>query len=128
MEIKTIRDLKNLIGVNMGLKIGCISFEYPNEGGDIDIELNGQLLAWFDKPADETLLEDVNSTVSSDFTGLKEKIDGLKEEKREIEIKFKEIETERNTLLEIKKSGELALGKVEAYEKLLIGRDLNISK
>lgn len=130
MELKTIGDLKRLIRLEGELKIGSngITFAYPNDGGDIDISLGGKLFAWFGAPSDETMLEDAMYQVSSDFTNLQDKIDDLKGENRVLEVKFKEVENEKNSLLEVKKNNELALGKVEAYEKLLIGRDLTISK
>jgi len=117
MKIKTIGDLRNLIEDNdNNIVIGEVSLTFK-DGEDIDVHFHGSLVQWYSKDnADTVLLNEARNTVSSDV----EKGDKAQKENRELKEQIEELE---------KKGVEatLAVGKVEAYEKMLIGRGVTIS-
>lgn len=120
MEIKTIGDLRKLMVANGGsLKIGSFEFKSAGDGNDIDVNFQDNLVAWYQSISLDDQLLDEGMTVSSDWDANESK--KLRKTNRDLE----------NEIIEMKgkaKSDELALGKVEAYEKLLIGREITISK
>lgn len=116
--MKTIKDLK-LVIVSLGgvMKIGGLEFEYKI-GQDIDVKLDGDLIMWVSKDIeDDILLAEVLYTVNFD-------VENGKNARQEVKVLQKTIEE----LEKATGSNSLALGKVEAYEKILIGRELTIGK
>ena len=118
--METVGHLKFDIGKNGGfeLKIGQLSFEYEGGESDIDIKLEDDLIAYVPSgTSDDTALKDVELSVMGDIKRGKE---ALREERKATKL-MEEAE-------KIRQESILAVGKVEAYEKLLIGRDITISK
>ena len=120
MKIKTIQDLDNLIQDNDGkLVIGSIVFE--RNDNDIDVRVNDSLVMWFS----------FSNTDLTEFsvTGLfSKKQDLVKEELKKVQLENENLVVEvANLNSKIKESGKLA-GKVEAYEKLLMHRELTVGK
>jgi hypothetical protein len=146
--MKTLKDLREAIIKNEGsLAIGQLRFIH-NAGQDVDVHLGSRLVFWISsQDKDEDLLENLRGTISSDVEGLDHKSDFEQEylckfidntEQFFKRIRQNTIEEElRTDLADVKKqlaekeklvkNSELALGKVEAYEKLLIGRGVTIS-
>ena len=126
MKIKTIGDLRNLIEENDNdLVIGEVNFCFK-EGEDIDVHFHGSLVQWYSKDnaneitlseSDKTTLSEADKTTSSDI----DKMDKTQKDNRELKEKNEELE---------KRAVEAttAVGKVEAYEKLLIGRTVSIGQ
>lgn len=123
--MKTLQDLKQMLTEHNGkLKIGDLEIEYP-EGKDIDIRLEGQIAMWIPKEKDNaSLLEDKITSIMADIQ------DGRDALKREREGLAEVDKIKDMFALAEKKLAEAqnAIGKVEAYEKLLLGRDITISK
>ena len=123
--MKTLGELRQLIIEHDGtLQIGALKFTYATEE-DIDINFDGQLVMWFSKDkSDDCLLSAETFSISTDVNeareALKEKNDGKREE-----CKAKEALAEAEKKLT---EARYSIGKIEAYEKLLIGRDITISK
>ena len=115
--MKTIADLKVLIHSHDGeLKIGSLRFTHQ-DGEDIDIHLDGDLVAYLTKDDnDETNLTDVELMVMDNIKRGREALSNERKIKKELE--------EAN---EAKHDALTAIGKVEAYEKLLLGRTITIS-
>lgn len=108
IKMKTLGELRKIIIENNGeFKIGGLIFKH-SAGNDVDVHLDGRLIMWFETgEKDDALLTDkIYSIITT-------------------EEKTQDIGTD-NTAKDIEKA--VALGKVEAYEKILIGRDLTISK
>lgn len=119
-NIKTVGDLrKYLIGVTH-IRIGALTFYYTDEK-DIDVKFQEELIMWWPAAVgDEVLLsseEDAKSTETlADLKG-----DARKVTKDLLAANEKIEELEKSGGL-VNQLGERAMGKVEAYEKLLIGR------
>jgi hypothetical protein len=121
MKLETVGELRELIKQNGGvLTIGTIAFE-TEDGKDIDVRHKGELCMWF------------SSSVSNHETIVgTESVTGVFQEKTTTEINLQEVNenliAEITTLKSELEKNKLSLGKVEAYEKLLIGRELTIGK
>lgn len=116
MEIKTVGDWRKLIDDNGGvLKINKLTLEYSaNE--DIDVKFDGDLLQWLgEEEKDETSINEAYWTVDSDYEKHKES------NKENIQLKVKITELEKTI-----ESASKDTGKVEAYEKILIGRTVSV--
>lgn len=133
---KTVADLKQLVLANEGsINMGKLTIEYK-EGQDIDIKLNREILAWIPSGREDTDLLESEETVrysgileqlrteNENFVKTKIEMDSLVKDKEEI-ISKKEVEIQN--LKESIKENDRVFGKVEAYEKLLLGRTVNIS-
>lgn len=121
--MKTVGDLRKAIKDNGGeLKIGLMRFTFEDDD-DIDLHWGSELILWINKAEpDATLLDAEGITTTVDgFVASKEKIG---EQATEIKDLKKEVET----LTDKVKDGALSVGMVQAYEKILIGRDVTISK
>ena len=117
MEKTSIEALrKAIIESNGKIEFEEFSLDCEGEKKDIDIHFNGKLIAWFNT--------DNNITVSDD---IKKAFEALKMEKENEGKKSKAQEILDEAEKKIKEAAT-AIGKVEAYEKLLLGRDLTISK
>lgn len=118
-NIKTIGELRKKIEEEGEFKVGVIKVSY-DVGGDIDIYFKDRLIQWIlADVSGDTLLTDLNDSdysVSTDW----DDIDEIKKKNRTLEKRNEELE-------KIISTEKLALGKVEAYEKLLIGRAITIS-
>ena len=120
--MKTIKDLRELIKLNNGeIKIGnllirCQEDEDVRE--DIDFYFNDHLAQWIGLgETDDKILSELDLNMDSYFKD-------NSEEKKELKGQVEELKDE------LLKNGDSKLikGKVEAYEKLLIGRDVTIGK
>ena len=136
--MNTLGDLKKVILESEGkLKIGGLSLSYSgNADSDVDIKLNGNLTAWISSDKEDDLeLSGIDLTIKEDISSLKEDLNVLREKIRDLKKgneEFDETLKKKDDLigaLKIKlKDDNLSLGKVEAYEKLLIGRTLSIGE
>lgn len=123
--MKTLKDLRKIIINNGGeLKIGALKLTY-DEGKDVNIFLDTSLVMWVASgETDRCLLADVAHTVNSDVseaqTALEEKREGRRQEN-----KAQEAVDEANKKLA---EAATAIGKVEAYEKMLIGRTVSLGQ
>jgi hypothetical protein len=131
--MKTLGDLRELLKANDGkIEIGGISI-IGIENQDIDIKYGYQLVAWYSSTQDSENLLDDDGTFTKDFS-FRKKIEGSDKEKilnEQLEEKEKIIEENKKEITGLETmvhSNALAVGKVEAYEKLLIGREITISK
>ncbi len=118
--MKTVGDLRKFISEHSGeLVLGSLSFEMPaGPGGDIDVHLLGDLITWFPKGT-----SDDEPLASSTMCNLEIK------EGKEAKAEVSRLKEEMENIKKILPPTDLfALGKVEAYEKLLIGRNITISK
>lgn len=120
-KIETIGDLREVIKQNGGeLKIGKLTLAYE-ENGDIDINFDDSLIQWFSASNNDTfsLTDEATYTYQDSPTQVREE-EGVKwKEYREMEKKLAELEKTAT-------DNNLALGKVEAYEKILIGRAFTV--
>lgn len=118
--MKTIGDLRELITDEGGpLVIGAIKISYQGKGDDIDVYLEDDLVMWFPSSNEDSGRLDDAGNYSVD-SRIHEGFEVLQAE-RKATRKLEEAE---------KKLAEAAhaIGKVEAYEKLIIGRELTIGK
>lgn len=127
--MKTLKDLREMIISNEGnIKIGGINFSHK-EGEDVDIKLNDNLIMWFKKnESDEALLSEVEYSTDSDIEEGKR---ALREERERVTATEAVEKLEQSQLAEVTKQlaeVSLALGKVEAYEKMLIGRTVTLGQ
>lgn len=115
--MKTIKDLREVLDKNDGtLKIGQLVFT-TKEGDDIDVNLDDNLVFWVSKELpDDTLLAEIDGTVSSIIESR------IKAQQKNKELKTKLEEMEKNQV-----DSQFALGKIEAYEKILINRSVTVS-
>lgn len=125
--MKTIGELRKLLLDNKGeIKIGDLVFSYE-EGKDIDINLCNHLLMWLQGNNDDScLLEKINFSIASEYE--EEKREKTKEENKTINLELEQTKKKLEIIENEKKDFSLFIGKVEAYEKLLMGRDVTISK
>lgn len=121
--MKTVKDLERLLSsVKGNLEIGKLSIcqeQGDVSDKDIDVRFNGNLIMWLTAGSweDDTLLKNAGWTISSDVE------EGEVAKKKVIKLD-KELEDARKQIEE----KSLALGKVEAYEKLFIGRSITVNK
>jgi hypothetical protein len=118
--MKTLNELKDAItNSDSDLKIGQLSFGYAGGASDdIDIHLDGDMIAYIENETlGDTKLEDIELIIMSDIKRGKEALKNERDAKKRLE------EAEQ-----MKNEAVTAIGKVEAYEKLLIGRQITISK
>lgn len=123
MIIKTIGDLRKLVEENEGeIKIGSIVITYK-QNEDIDIHFDGSLIEYYNSgsASESNLIEEGSFSIMDSPSILREKNEKERKELRELK---EEMEVKDKRFVE----NNLSLGKVEAYEKLLIGRDITISK
>ena len=115
--MKTIGDLRQLIKENgEALVLGELVFTWK-DGEDIDIKFQGRLIQWIQETvSDETELHAAETSQSSDIERAFEK----KKNTEALEAKIVDLEKKLQ-------ENALSIGKVEAYEKLLIGRGVTIS-
>lgn len=123
--MKTIKDLEEIIKESGGVfQIGGLMFEQSSPDADIDVKIAEELVMWFSNTEDKNAsLNDAEVySLSGKFT------ESGKKRAQEKRAKLTELE-EQNTEL-IKKAGEnvSAVGKVEAYEKLLLGRTVSLGQ
>lgn len=132
--MKTIKDLKDLLKLNEGkIEMGkiVITTDITNTS-DIDIKFDGDLMQWFSSVCkDEDLLsEESTYSTESSFIKNKESAKDINDLNYQLRRKNEEIEklTEEIKKIKVENLPDIYKGKIEAYEKLLIGRDLTISK
>jgi hypothetical protein len=124
MKIKQLREL--IIESDGKLVIGKLSFEMKKDedgkDGDIDIHFNEHLIQWVKSETDgeKELSDDEICNVQSDFLEFKDKLFEAQRAKIKAEEMVEEIK-----LASV--SSELLKGKVEAYEKMLIGRGVTLT-
>lgn len=119
--MKTVQELRQLVPEH-GDKCAIGALVFENNDGDVDVHFDDDLIQWFSKEVDGVAQLDHEDafTKSSSLSKRREK---LAEARSEIERL-----TEDNAGLQKRASeASLALGKVEAYEKLLVGRGVTIS-
>ena len=134
--MKTVKDLRKVILENDGqIKIGELEINHK-EKGDIDFKLKGDLMIWICSSQDEeaelsqvsvSINEDINS-LKGDVEKTKQTIQDLKENKSELEEKILKQGEKIQELLKKYDESKKGLGKIEAYEKLLIGRTVSIGE
>lgn len=106
------------------IKIGAVGITYSS-GGDIDVHINHNLVSWIDGDhGDSVEIEDVVPTTSDDFN--MDVVRNLKNDIRDYGNQIGELKTKLKEAEEVSTQNQLAVGKVEAYEKLLIGRTVSI--
>jgi hypothetical protein len=125
--METIGDLRELITKNDGtLKIGALEFRYAckedenDELNDVDVYLEDEMIMWIQgRNHGNTKLSggDLEFTVSGDIRESKK----ILREERSASKKLEEAEKKMS-------EAATAIGKVEAYEKLLVGREITIGK
>lgn len=122
--LQTIEDLKNLLIENNGeIRIGSFKI---TQGSDVDFYLENKLIGWIPSNFDNgrKLEEDVFSKSADIFPNINDKDERIASLTKEKETLEKELKEAENLKIQV----DLSLGKVEAYEKLLIGRDITIGK
>lgn len=127
MKLETVGHLRALLTENNNkielgkLKISC------KEGGDIDFHMDGYFCMWFSElEPDITPLSDESKI--SIVTGYFDRNKALEDQNEELQ---KELVVLRAELKSIKGNNEMVdinKGKVEAYENLLLGRQVTIGK
>lgn len=128
--MKTVGELRKLISECDGkLIIGKIYFAYKEEG-DIDINLDGKLASYIrSSVSDETNLADGCIDYIYDFWDKLEPKDDDKDDVISLlKDKVAELEKENVEIKECAVSYSKKKGMVEAYEKILIGRELTVGK
>jgi len=123
MNIKTVGDLRNIIRQNGGsLVIGQIKIDYI-EGSDIDIYFDDSLVQWYNSSCEDSdsLINEEAYNFTDSPSQIREKEGNSRKKLREAEEKI--IELEKNI-----DKNNLTVGKVEAYENILLGRDLVLPK
>lgn len=131
MQIKTLKDLRDILRANGGkLEIGKVKMNLSgnDENPDVDVYVDGKLAFWT-KSGDETNMIDVTYSLNQDWDhdGLQKTINTLNEKVNDLETENKALQSDKEDLLKLKKDSEHAMGKVEAYENILIGRSVTIS-
>lgn len=128
--MKTVNGLRKAILSNEGkLNIGKLSFKYT-EGSDIDIHIDGNLLAWIGSHAkNETQLSDVTMTISSGALadrGLKDRAglaDVLEEKVSNLENKLNDkeslLELNENKLEDLRQRHSEDLVTLRVYQGLM---------
>lgn len=130
--MKTIKDLRDLLSANDGkIKIGSLTISTSqNEREDIDIHFDNRLLTWIRRVEnDDGLLEKSSTSLNGDFdTDSLQKDNILHLDKiSSLEVELQSTKKELDNALLLVRNSELALGKVDAYEKILLGRHLTVS-
>jgi len=122
-----IGDLRRLIKEAGGsILIGEAKIKY-NEGGDIDVFIGSSLVAWaHSSNGDEVPLDQITASTNGDFK--KEAVQNLTEMVTEKDKEIVDLREKLERSEQDAKKNELAVGKVEAYEKLLIGRSVSIGE
>jgi uncharacterized protein YwgA len=123
--MKTVKEFRDLITSEGGeINIGCISIKYQ-EGQDIDIYACDRIFAWLNSNLeDRQNLSDVIVSVENTWSNPSD------DKKLIIDLENKNSDLDKElsvAKLALRDSG-LLIGKIEAYEKLLMGRDLTIGK
>lgn len=131
MQIKTLKDLRDILRANDGkLEIGKIKLNLSGNDGnpDVDVYVNEKLAFWT-KNSDETSMIDAEYSLNQDwdYDDLQKRINALDQKVTDLETENKTLQSDKEDLLKIKKDSEQAMGKVEAYEKMLMGRSVTIS-
>lgn len=117
-DIKTVGELIKIILAQpeQELVIGPVRISCEKEDADIDFKVKHHLMAWISGGQNkDTLLKDLEGIVSVDL----EQMDELKKKNRLLTENAEEAEKKFS-------ANALAIGKVEAYEKLLVGRKVTI--
>ena len=127
--MKTVGDLKRLIKESGGvLNFGAIRVTYVTPGvdetdNDVDVKHGHDLICWIGaEVSPDTLLEETGTFTN--YVNFEEKMKGSSEKDEIISDLQKEVKILKNNQDE----NQLAVGKVEAYEKILLGRELTIGK
>ena len=103
--------------------MGELEISWKGDGEDIDVRFFGEIAQWYQKDvSDDALLNDASSY--SIIETLKDRGVILMEAKRHAENLDKQIADLEKRIA----ATSLVEGKVEAYEKLLIGRQITVSK
>lgn len=131
MQIKTLKDLRDILRANDGkLEIGKVKMNLSgnDENPYVDVYVDGKLAFWT-KGNDETNMSDIAYSLDQDWDsdGLQKTINTLNEKVNDLETENKTLKSDKDDLIKIKKDSEQAMGKVEAYEKILMGRSVTIS-
>lgn len=130
--MKTIKDLRDLLSANGGkIKLGSLMINTSqNEREDIDFHFDNRLLTWIRKVEnDDDLLEKSYTSLNGDFdTSSLQKDNSLHLDRiSSLEVELQSTKKEMDKALLLVRNSELALGKVDAYEKILLGRHLTVS-
>jgi len=100
-----------------------LNFCYEGKGEDIDIKFDGELIQWYGSAQDNNnnlIMEGGYSTTNT-----------ISEQRRRNRELSKELDELKETMKVLEKNSvdnSLALGKVVAYENVLLGRDLILPK
>lgn len=113
--MNTIKDLRDFISARGGaIYFGENNSLTYSEGGDgdVDLKINGRLIAWVSSTEpEETKIESMKVYFSGTL----------------LANKSSENKNEKDTPTEDKEKN-IALGMVAAYEKILLGRDLQVGR
>lgn len=132
-KIKKLGELRKLIEENDGIiHIGRFDIKYSS-GADIDFRLDSNLIMWIGSGSDDDeLLDGLFHSVDSKFETKKgdgkDEVAELKDQKSKLEKKILEQGDRIEKLVKLYDESKKDLGKVEAYEKLLIGRTVSIGE
>lgn len=129
--MKTVKDLKDLVLAQEAkvLKIGSLEFRCDGEDQDVDVYINDKMAAWVSSGnANDTPLEEVNLNVDSAVFRGEEELSEVKSDNRKLRKANEKLEERLEAVKEQYDANHVALGKVEAYENILLGRDLTVSK
>ena len=122
--MKTVRELKELLKANDGkLTIGELEITWRGEGEDIDVHFFDEIAQWYRKDvSDDAPLND--ASIYSISETVKNRGVALQEAKANAEKLEKQIAALEKRIAD----ASLAEGKIEAYEKILIGREITVSR
>lgn len=125
MKLKNVEDLRRLLEDNgNSVQVGKIRITTEGEGQDIDFYVGETLVYWISGVEKAETLGDIKGTLSSEMTRFfenSEEVADFRKEKKDMEKKILDME------VKVQEAAG-AMGKVEAYEKLLIGREVNIGR
>lgn len=130
--MKTLKDVRSLILQNGGeIKIGNLIFKHE-EGKDIDVYIKDRLVFWIHgHETDDSKLDEIYGTIATEIENLNDSSsieNTLRQQITDLEMANKEKEKIIYSLKEDSQNNEFVRGKVEAYEKLLISREVTIGK
>jgi len=131
--METIKDLKGLLGTAFAGKTGQVDINY-NIGGDLDFAIDGKIIAWipcryFDEEfyLETEIIKSIH-TSNSVFKNLHNLVligDWLCFKMVDINV----VVSEKEVTKEVESPEQHKLsGKVEAYENILLGREVNIGR
>ena len=129
--MKTVKELKEKLEQGVPDKVGDLDVTYE-DGGDLDFKLDGMLVAWIGSAyfKEDSYLTDIhlvlNVASGKLFKYLRQVIQVG--EWLDLEMDYSLVAT-KEVIKEVESPEQHKLsGKVEAYENILLGREVNIGK